>query len=69
MAIERQPVSSSNIASVGHEGDTLEIEFKNGGIYQYHGVPSDVFDKLVSSKSIGGFLHTSIKSKYKHSKI
>ena len=36
----RQPVSSSNIRSIGYdsESNTLEIEFHSGGVYQYFGV-------------------------------
>ena len=37
----RDPVSSSNIASIGYDSDseTLEIEFTNGSIYQYFNLP------------------------------
>jgi KTSC domain len=33
--MERQPVSSSNLKSVGYDprSRTLEIEFHNGGVY------------------------------------
>ena len=33
----RQPVSSSNIRSIGYDSmsSTLEIEFHSGGVYQY----------------------------------
>lgn len=38
----RQPVSSSNIRSIGYDSksNTLEIEFHSGGVYQYFGVLS-----------------------------
>jgi len=36
--MQRQPVVSSNIKSIGLEGNVLEIEFTNGGrVYQYTG--------------------------------
>ena len=42
--MERQSVSSSNLASVGYDpnSETLEIEFKGGTIYRYFNVPSFV---------------------------
>jgi hypothetical protein len=46
--MERKPVDSSNIASVGFEEGppaVLEIEFKGGGVYQYRSED----DKLVKS--------------------
>ena len=35
--MERQPISSSNIISAGYDPDTqtLELEFKNGVVWQY----------------------------------
>jgi len=37
----RMSVSSSNISSVGYDPktQTLEVEFHNGGVYQYFNVP------------------------------
>ena len=39
--MERQYVSSSNIASIGYDPDNqvLEIEFLSGAVYQYYDVP------------------------------
>ena len=36
--MQRHSVSSSRIASVGWENNTMEVEFHNGVVYQYHGV-------------------------------
>ena len=40
----RQPVSSSNLASVGYDASsmTLEVGFNNGSVYQYYNVPANV---------------------------
>ena len=69
--MDRSPVKSSNVASVGYEPSTktMEVEFKDGSIYHYHGVESTIHSDLVSSKSIGKFLHANVKGQYKHSKI
>lgn len=34
--MQRQPISSSNLKTVGYDADTqvLEIEFHHGGVYQ-----------------------------------
>lgn len=42
----RDPVSSSNIASIGYDpgSETLEIEFTNGSIYQYFNVPAGLHE-------------------------
>lgn len=68
--VERAPVTSSNVKSVGHDASTgtLEVEFKDGSVYHYHDVPKEVHEGLVSSKSVGGYIHSNVKGKYKHSK-
>lgn len=61
--MERIPVESSNLASVGYDSDslTLEIEFNSGGIYQYFTVPQDVYHGLMSAGSKGSYFHQNIK--------
>ena len=61
--MERSPVESSNLASVGYEADscTLEIEFHSGGVYHYFGVPLDVYQGLMSASSKGQFFDRNIK--------
>ena len=68
--IERLPVSSSNIKSVGWDptDKTLAVEFADGSIYHYSDVEKDVHEGLVSAKSVGSYLHKNVKGKYKHSK-
>lgn len=68
--VERTPISSSNIKSIGHdpETNTLAIEYKDGSVYHYHDVGKDTHDQLISARSVGGFIHSSIKGVYKHSK-
>ena len=47
--MNRTPVRSSNIASVGYENGTLEIAFVDGGVYQYFNVPEHVYQGLMSA--------------------
>ncbi|WP_083233036.1 KTSC domain-containing protein [Pseudomonas graminis] len=64
--MERVSVSSSNIASVGHDASsqTLEIEFLNGSIYEYYDVPDDVYQELVHASSVGGYFAQRVKNVY-----
>jgi hypothetical protein len=69
--MDRQPVSSSNLVSVGYEpgSETLEIEFNNGRIYQYYNVPQIVFDMLMTASSPGTFFKTNIRDSFACSRI
>lgn len=68
--MERISVSSTNVDSVGYDEDsrTLEIEFKNGSIYQYFDVPKNVSDELLSAGSVGAYLSSHIKGIYRYSR-
>jgi hypothetical protein len=61
--MERERVSSSNLASVGydHRTMTLEVEFNHGGIYQYSGVPEHVYEGLMSASSHGEYFDVHVK--------
>ena len=61
--MERTPVQSSNISSIGFDrgSSTLEVQFLNGSIYQYFGVPESVFDGLMNAPSKGTFLDRFVK--------
>jgi len=63
--------SSSNVAAIGHDGnsDTLQVEFHNGGTYQYFDVPEHLFESLRDADSVGGFLAAHIKGSYRYSKV
>lgn len=67
----RDPVTSSNIASIGYDAgnETLEVEFTNGSIYQYFNVPSGMFEQLTQAPSKGQFLNHYIKNAYPYSRV
>jgi len=64
--MKRTPVVSSNITSVGYDevGKLLEVEFKDGGVYQYQNVPADINAEFMTSASLGKYFHTNIKKSY-----
>ena len=61
--MERIPVDSTNVASVGYDvaSSTLEIEFNSGAIYQYSGVPEYEYTGLLNASSKGSYLNQHIK--------
>ena len=71
MPIERQPVVSSDIASLGYEAstETLEIEFKATGVYRYFSVPHATYEGLRATPSPGKFFLQHIKGKYAWEKV
>ena len=68
--MERTPVKSSNVVSIGYSPDEkrMEIEFKGGGVYSHADVPQSVYDALMAAESKGKHYHAAIKGKFKHSK-
>lgn len=69
--MERTPVSSSDLRSVGYDprSQTLEIEFNSGGIYQYFDVPESVYRGLMGASSHGQYFHRNIKDSYRYSRV
>jgi len=63
--MNRIRVQSSNLYSVGYEAGILEIEFNSGGIYQYAGVPENIYLSLLNASSHGKFFHRYIKDRYR----
>ena len=62
--MQRTPVESSNVASVGFEDSTLEVEFTSGAIYRYSNVPERIHDELLASNSKGRYLNEHIKNTF-----
>ncbi len=62
--MKRTSVQSSNIISIGHDPktETLEIEFKGGGVYSYSGVTADQHSALLNADSVGSHFHKHIRS-------
>ncbi|MDE1480192.1 KTSC domain-containing protein [Xenorhabdus bovienii] len=69
--MNRVPVSSSNLLSVGYDSTTLtlEIGFHDGGVYQYYGVPSHIHQGLMSASSKGRYFHQYIRDVYAFERI
>lgn len=64
--MERQRVSSSDIATIGYDPNlsVLEIEFISGGIYQYLNVPENIYNGIMFASSHGSYFHQFIKDRF-----
>jgi len=69
--MERTPVSSSHISAIGYDAENLvlEVEFNNGAVYSYSGVPSDEYHGFMNADSKGKYLHANIKNHYSFMKL
>ncbi len=56
--MHRQSVNSSRVLSVGWENNTLEVEFKNGKIYQYYNFSFSEYQNFLNSPSLGSAIST-----------
>jgi len=62
--MDREHVESSMIRSVGYDPAeaVLEVEFAKGKVYQYAGVPAEVYASLLGADSIGKAFSSLVKS-------
>ena len=69
--MDRIPVSSTNIRSIGYEPQlaTLEVEFTSGDVYQYFDVPEHLYQGLMNAASKGQFLNDYIRHSYRYQKV
>jgi len=69
--VKRDPVSSSNIVSVGYDApsETLEVEFMSGSVYQYYNVPQSIYDAFIAAPSAGQFFAYQIKNAFPYSRV
>lgn len=64
--MRREAVESSSIAAAGYDPArcVLEVEFRNGGVYEYLDVPLSVYRAFLEAESRGRFLNTRIKPEF-----
>lgn len=68
--MQREYVASSNIVSIGYDesSQTLEVEFKDGAVYQYYNVGQSIYDEFIKSPSKGQFLAYQIKNAFPYTR-
>ncbi len=69
--MNRVPVSSSQIKSVGYDAlhGKMEVQFSTGEIYEYDNVPLSKYEALLDADSVGSLFHSTIKGKHPHRKV
>ncbi len=69
--MDRQPVDSSNLSSVGYdaETETLEVEFRHGGVYQYFRVPPATHRSLLEAPSLGSYFNKHVRDSYDQRRV
>jgi KTSC domain len=62
----REVVTSSSLRSIGYDrkAQTLEVEFKNGGVYRYSEVPLELWMRLQKSTSKGKFFQEHVRDRF-----
>ena len=52
--MKMQPVKSSHIEAIGHDGDTtMRVTFTGGRSYTYPGITAEQFSNLLGAESVG----------------
>jgi hypothetical protein len=69
--MHRNPVKSSNISSIGYDPVTctLQVEFRNGGLFNYDGVTPDQHAEMMKADSIGRYFHAHVRNGCRCSKV
>lgn len=71
--MEMIKVKSNNIHAIGHEGDTLRVQFKDtegkpGAIWNYSGVKPHIHQELMKAESIGSYFSRMVKPHHRGAK-
>jgi hypothetical protein len=69
--VRRERLDSSSVASAGYDpaAQVLEVEFRNGGVYQYLDVPGDEYEGFREADSKGRFLNSEIKPHHRYRRL
>lgn len=62
-------VKSKSIASIGYENEQMQINFRNGEILVFQGIPVQLFNNFMIARQKGKFYGIYIRGKYPSIKI
>lgn len=64
-------VESTTLATVAYDyaRDVLQLEFRSRAVYQYFGVPAEVYAGLLRSPSKGGYFNRAIRGRFPFSMV
>ncbi len=65
-AMLRRVIESSSIVSVGYDADTeaMEVQFRQGEVYAFSGVPRETYEALVTADSPGDFFNSHVRDAF-----
>ena len=71
MTAARVFLNSTALTSVSFSPETqiLEVEFRNGLIYEYLGVSRSLYQQLLAAPSKGAFLVRFIRNRFPHRRV
>mgnify|MGYP000843976655 FL=1 len=61
-------IATSGIDDFIYKGQTLKVTFQNGSVYEYFGVPKNVYNKLINSSTQARFARRHIFESYTYRK-
>lgn len=69
--MNRVVVASDMMSSVGYDSSSavLEVEFRNGSVYEYLDVPRDHYDALLAAPSKGRYFNARLRGKFQHRRL
>ena len=64
-------VASTTLSTIAYDGirNLLQLEFRNGAVYQYFGVPVSEYEALLDSPSKGSCFNQAIRGRYPFARI
>jgi hypothetical protein len=62
------PVNSTLLASMSYEAGAalLHLEFRDGSLYCYFGVPGDIYEGLLTASSKGNYFNRQIRGSFQY---
>lgn len=69
--MDRRNIESTMIRSIGYDSETstLEIEFKNGVVWQYYDFSESSWHEFDGAESHGKFFHANIKGQFTEAQV
>ena len=64
--MQRKPIQSSQIRSIGYDPatETLEVEFKGGEVWQYYHFPEHMWLEFEAAPSQGKYFNQQIRDRF-----
>jgi hypothetical protein len=64
-------VDSSSLRSIGYDAGalTLEVEFRNGSVYRYVNVPTELWASLRRAPSVGKFFQEHVRDQFETTRV